>query len=267
MVSEHSVQELAFIGRVALGARTPREALDRIVLAIPYHCSHEIISVTSSNQSVVLSEGWSLAIGDLELHIIHQYFVAIIQRICAFTRLNEPLLSAIGMLPHPELGFEHLKDRFEGRLLPSPDRLVRVTISNAVADRRFFEVARDRNLHKLFGKIENLNFDGSLSTSAKAVLGLQFLDGAPGIARLAQWAGISQRTLQRRLSDENTSFSALLETVRRDMALQDLSTGHETMDSIAARLGYERQSTFTRAVRRWTGKTPSQIRNEAGGSV
>lgn len=261
MVSEHSVQELAFIGRVALGSKTPREAFERIAFAIPYHSSHEVFTLQSVRDHVSIRQGWSLAIDDLELHTIHQYFTGVIHRICCFTQQPEPLLSEVQMLPHPELGLSHLEERFSGRLKPAEDRSVKITISNAVADRSFFKVARERNMLKRFGEISNLNFDGSLSTSAKAVLGLQFLDGSPSISRLAQWTGISQRTMQRRLSIEGTSFSELLEEVRKDMAFRFLKTGHDTMDDIAAKLGYERQSTFTRAVRRWTGMTPSQVRN------
>lgn len=261
MVSEHSVQELAFIGRVVLGAKTPREAFERVAFAIPYHSSHEVFTLQCAKGDVTIREGWSLAIDDLELHTIHQYFTGIIHRTCCFTQLPEPLLSEVRMLPHPAYGLTHLEEWLSGRVKPAEDRVIRITISNSVADRRFFKVARERHMLKRFAGISNLNFDGSLSTSAKEVLGLQFLDGSPSIGRLARWGGISQRTLQRRLSDEGTNFSELLDDVRRDMAFRFLETGHETMDDIAAKLGYERQSTFTRAVRRWTGMTPSQVRH------
>lgn len=260
MVSEHSVRELAFIGRVALGARTPREALERVTFAIPFHSSHEVVSLQAAKDKVVIQQGWSLAIEDMELHFIHQYFTGIIHRICGYTMMPEPLFSEVHLLPHPEFGLDHIKDRIAGVFKPACDRLLRIEIPNAVADRSFFKVARERNLHKRLGEVSNLNFNGSLATSSKAVLGLQFLDGSPGIGRLACWAGVSQRTLQRRLGEEGTSFSALLEEVRKEMALDLLKTSCATMDDIAARLGYERQSTFTRAVRRWTGRTPTQVR-------
>ncbi|SHI79809.1 AraC-type DNA-binding protein [Shimia gijangensis] len=261
MVSEHSVHELAFIGRVALGAKTPRESFERIALAIPYHSSHEVFSIRPSQDSLAVIEGWSLSIDDVDLYLIHQYFTGVIHRICAFTQLGEPLLSEVKMLPHPEYGLEHLNMSFARQVKPAPDRLLRITISNAVVDSRYFKVARERHALKDQGQFSNLNFNGSLSASIKAVLGLQLLDGSPSIDRLAVWAGVPRRTLQRRLSDEGTSFSTLLESVRMDMALHSLKSGRESMDEIAAKLGFERQSTFTRAVRRWTGQTPSQVRN------
>lgn len=260
MVSEHSVHELAFIGRVALGAKTPRESFERIALAMPFHSSHEVFSLRSSQNSLTIVEGWSLSVEDVGLHLIHQYFTGIIHRICSFTQLGEPLLSEVHMLPHPEYGLEHLGMHFAGQVHPAEDRLLRISISNTVVDRRYFKVARERNLLENRGQVANLNFNGSLSASTKAVLGLQLLDGSPSIDRLAMWAGVPRRTLQRRLSNEDTSFSALLEQVRMEVALDSLKSGDETMDEIAAKLGFERQSTFTRAVRRWKGKTPSQVR-------
>ena len=44
IVSKTSSLEVAMLGRVALGARTPGEALARIVAALPYYCSHEQVS-------------------------------------------------------------------------------------------------------------------------------------------------------------------------------------------------------------------------------
>ena len=57
VVSETSILELAMIGKVALGARTPHEAMLRVVAALPYHCSHEHIGVTSYNDYLKISGG------------------------------------------------------------------------------------------------------------------------------------------------------------------------------------------------------------------
>ena len=43
-VARSSSLEIAMLGKVALGARTPGEALTRIVTALPYYCSHEQVS-------------------------------------------------------------------------------------------------------------------------------------------------------------------------------------------------------------------------------
>jgi AraC-like DNA-binding protein len=84
-------------------------------------------------------------------------------------------------------------------------------------------------------------------------------DGRPTAADLASKMKLSVRTLQRRLAAEGTSFSALLDEVRRDYTLSALSKKKLTCDELSEKLGYCQQSTFTRAVRRWTGKPPSAL--------
>ena len=64
------------------------------------------------------------------------------------------------------------------------------------------------------------------------------------------------RTLQRRLADEQITFTELLDAGRKDQALRMLGLKHVSMADIAYGLGYNEQSSFNRAFKRWTGKTP-----------
>ena len=77
------------------------------------------------------------------------------------------------------------------------------------------------------------------------------------IDSVAEELGIHRTTLYRKLSQEGTSFTALLEEVRKKLALayikQDLSNRH-----IADRLGYSEPSAFQQAFKRWFGKSPSK---------
>jgi AraC-like DNA-binding protein len=77
-----------------------------------------------------------------------------------------------------------------------------------------------------------------------------------GIARALNQ---STSTLQRRLRDEGTSYQQLLDTTRRDLALEYLKDARHSLADIAFLLGFTDQSNFTRAFRRWTGKTPTQF--------
>ena len=77
-----------------------------------------------------------------------------------------------------------------------------------------------------------------------------------GIARALNQ---STSTLQRRLRDEGTSYQQLLDATRRDLALEYLRDGRHSLADIAFLLGFTDQSNFTRAFRRWTGKTPTQL--------
>ena len=77
--------------------------------------------------------------------------------------------------------------------------------------------------------------------------------------RMARLLGMSVRTLQRRLAPSGRSWSDVVEAFRRDEA-DRLLAGETPLVEIAARLGYREQSSFTRAFRRWTGRTPAQWR-------
>lgn len=74
---------------------------------------------------------------------------------------------------------------------------------------------------------------------------------------IATELGLSKRTLQRRLSAENLTFKALLDDYRHGQAVLMLQSGERDMGQIAYALGYNEQSSFNRAFRRWTGQSPS----------
>jgi AraC-like DNA-binding protein len=76
----------------------------------------------------------------------------------------------------------------------------------------------------------------------------------------------SVSSLQRDLRKEGTSFRTLLEETRHRLAEKLLSGEGRSIGQVAFLLGYSDQSTFTRAFRRWTGRSPGQyLREEAGG--
>ena len=76
--------------------------------------------------------------------------------------------------------------------------------------------------------------------------------------------GMAGRTLHRRLAEEGTSFTALNEILRRELAHKYIRDATIPLQEIAFLLGYAGQSAFSVAFKRWTGKTPKQARSEAG---
>ncbi|HEX4904763.1 MAG TPA: helix-turn-helix transcriptional regulator [Acidimicrobiales bacterium] len=73
---------------------------------------------------------------------------------------------------------------------------------------------------------------------------------------------MSPQTLRRRLAEEGTSFRAISDDVRRDVAVTSLVDGTESIADLSARLGFSEPSAFTRAFRRWTGDAPSAYRRD-----
>ena len=78
---------------------------------------------------------------------------------------------------------------------------------------------------------------------------------------LARDLHMSRRSLQRRLAEADASYQSLVDETRRDMALRYLEDRGKSATDIAFLLGYSQQSAFTRAFRRWTGKSPSEYRS------
>ena len=71
---------------------------------------------------------------------------------------------------------------------------------------------------------------------------------------------MSTRTLKRKLSEEGVSYTSLLDERRRLQGVALLRT-ELSVERIAERLGYSDAANFTRAFRRWTGKSPREFRS------
>jgi AraC-like DNA-binding protein len=71
---------------------------------------------------------------------------------------------------------------------------------------------------------------------------------------------MSPRTLQRRLEDEGTRFSEVLDSARADLARRWLTDKTQSLTEVAFRLGFSDLATFSRAFKRWTGKPPGMWR-------
>jgi AraC-like DNA-binding protein len=84
--------------------------------------------------------------------------------------------------------------------------------------------------------------------------------GAPPLQEVARRLGVSERSLRRRLADEGTSFQALLEETRSELAQRYLRDPRLTVSEIAFLCGFSELSPFQRAFRRWTGLTPRAFR-------
>ena len=79
-------------------------------------------------------------------------------------------------------------------------------------------------------------------------------------ADLARALKVSPRSLQRRLQQDGTHLSALIEQVRRRRAGTLLADPAIPLDDVAYQLGFSQLSAFVRAYRRWTGTSPGAAR-------
>ncbi len=84
--------------------------------------------------------------------------------------------------------------------------------------------------------------------------------GEPRREEIAAKLALTDRTLQRRLQAEHTSFQQLLDDTRRELACKYLADDRHSLSDVAQRLGFLDQSNFFRACRRWFGLPPGQYR-------
>jgi AraC-like DNA-binding protein len=118
--------------------------------------------------------------------------------------------------------------------------------------------ANDRVIQSYLARLA----DASVSARVQGYL----IDLLPGghisEQQVAKHLSMSVRTMQRRLSEEGTSFKALVDATRRDLAKHYLSDPSYSISEITFLLGFSETSNFTRAFRRWHGRPPIAVRRE-----
>jgi AraC-like DNA-binding protein len=82
----------------------------------------------------------------------------------------------------------------------------------------------------------------------------------PSQAQLARDLRLGSSTLHRQLDREGTSFRAIKEALRRDLAIRYLSESAMSVGEIAGAVGFAEPSAFRRAFRQWTGLPPRAFR-------
>lgn len=90
-----------------------------------------------------------------------------------------------------------------------------------------------------------------------------YLDGGvPTLAQIAEMAGVSARTFQRKLANVDFVYSDILDTVRFERSSRLLRETNAKIIDIAFASGYSDPAHFTRAFRRISGVSPSQFREQ-----
>ena len=113
---------------------------------------------------------------------------------------------------------------------------------------------------RYLARIERHNMEARV----RMVLTQGLPQGEPTQEAVAEILNVSARTLQRKLSDSGTTFSRILDDLRRAQALAHFSTTQMTVSEVTHLLGFSCGSSFTRAFKRWTGLSPSEWRASGG---
>lgn len=129
-------------------------------------------------------------------------------------------------------------------------------IRNARADAPLLEVLS----RHVDARLASVPERGALLARVSSAIARRMATDLPTLATTAAAVRIPERTLQRRLAEEGVTHSALLDDVRRNLALQYLADASVSVTEIAYRLHFADPAAFYRAFKRWTGESPIAYR-------
>jgi AraC-like DNA-binding protein len=107
----------------------------------------------------------------------------------------------------------------------------------------------------------------SVAMQVRARLTEQLSSGHATQDTVADALHMSLRSLQRRLKNEGTSYKGLLDETRRELAAHYMAESHLSINERTYLLGFSEPSNFSRAFRRWTGKSPTTYRSQSPGAA
>ena len=135
-----------------------------------------------------------------------------------------------------------------------PSRLLSQPITT-----RSVEATEDASIGSAADETENRPGSGWIDDLSNALIPY-LSSGHPPIDLAAEMAGTSVRSLQRKLHRMKTSYVELVERIRFDQAVRLMRDSNLNILDIALTLGYRDASNFSRAIRRISGTSPSQLR-------
>ena len=148
-------------------------------------------------------------------------------------------------------------------VLPGRSKSVSVRFSSVDVARPF--ISENPRMWDFFepGLKERLDEkDSAASTTdrVKSVLLELLPSGKSAVADIARHLAMSTRTLQRRLTAEGTSYQAVLDRVREELAMHYLKNSSLPSAQISFLLGFKDPNSFFRAFQAWSGSTPERVR-------
>jgi AraC-like DNA-binding protein len=256
-----------FLCRAALSAATLEQALERIARFLHVVLDDLDVEVQRSGRAavIVIGEEQALPVGAAGRVFAYEWLLRMIHGLAAWLVAHPLPLDEVSF-PYPpplhaadyELVFAprftfdapRLEARFPAEWLALPVRRDETAL-------RTFLVDAPASITTLYRR------DRALSLRVREHLRAALPEHLP-LPALARRLFLSPRTLHRRLEEEGTSFRAIKDGLRRDLAIDWLSKTTRPLGRIGADLGFADAAAFYRAFTAWTGSGPREYRRRAG---
>ena len=146
------------------------------------------------------------------------------------------------------------------RIVFSADYLDLPLVQNDISLSRFL---KDSLAQLWEGNVHNVG----LPAQIRALISKEYGNNFPDFSEVCERLNMTPQTLRRRLKDANTSYQEIKDSLRKEASIYYLSKPELSIDEIALLMGFSEASSFHRAFKKWTGKTPSQYRRDHFGVV
>jgi AraC-like DNA-binding protein len=245
----------------ALHARTYRESIERLA-RYKQLCSAQEFRLTPKGDEVLVEVSWPFAGEESAPALMIDAVFALVTELGrrgTKTRLNPKRIELTRAAERENRFEEYFGCRVKYRA--TRDALILRAADLALP----FVTHNDELLQMLAPQFEHELKEGrrkqSILEQVRWVLKRMLAGSRPDLLfMVAKELGMSERTLQRRITEEGATFRQLLNETRHELVRQYLGNASVEITEAAFLLGYEDPNSFYRAFRSWEGTTPAEWR-------
>lgn len=253
-------------GALGLAMMTARTLADALQIA----CGYQALTYSMLHyRYAAASNGACALIGDTggvpaALHDFTQHRdLGAIRTLIGDLTAGAPVLERVTVAALPPCNWDAVRHHFSCPVEFDADQTQWIFMPGA-ADRPL--PLSDPDLQLLYSahcrkQLNHAQSDAPLAHRLAVLLGgAHFLSAGEAARRLA----LSERTLHRRLAEEGTRFSTVIDDARYRRARELLADRRKTIETIAFDVGFAEPSSFSRAFKRWSGMAALEFRKQIG---
>lgn len=247
------------LGYAWLASSTLRRGLKRVARYIDAVTENLVFELSDTPAGVKMSVDISQSIYHLPQH--HDLILTILMHMCRFN-FGQELNATEIKLARPELVCAKKLKSYFGTDVQFDAERTSITIARTAADMELssankqIALMHDEMLMRYIVAIKK----GDIVQQVKSIILENLPDGQVTDKLVASELNLSERSMQRRLKEHKTTFRFLLDNVREMVAKQYIENPRNRMSDIAFLIGFSEQSAFSRAFKKWTGKSPVEYR-------